>query len=57
MAVYSYAYVPWIKSNQKKIETDELPVRVLVAEGNNVGVEAHPKLAATLNIREDRLLR
>lgn len=25
VAVYSYAYVPWIKSNQRKIEADELP--------------------------------
>lgn len=25
VAVYSYAYVPWIKSNQKKIDTSQLP--------------------------------
>jgi oxygen-independent coproporphyrinogen-3 oxidase len=25
VAVYSYAYVPWVKANQKKIDTEELP--------------------------------
>ncbi len=25
VAVYSYAYVPWVKANQKKIDTDQLP--------------------------------